>query len=241
MKRNMAKYFVMILLTACAEDYESNPLDINVLIKFDNPALEVFADGDSTVDISVTIDSDTEQEVTFTTDQGSFTGTGSSGSKTTKATTIVKKATVTLQADQLPKENVTVTASMKKGDKTYTNKTFVNFKTARPDMLYLTASRLTLPADQSTSATLGIVMTRGDGKSKISEGIKLNIEVVKMVAADEIQVDYLPFIKTKADQNTPLTFTVKSLNNKTGRTKVVVSTTNDKGSTVSADREILFQ
>lgn len=228
--------------SACVADYELNPIKIGDIISFDSPSqVAIKADGKSTVTFNVTVKSDNEESVTFSTDRGSFTGSSSSSnSKIASIATVQHKASITLISDLVPMDSITIQASVSKNNKTYIAKKAVTFTNAKPTDFFLTSDKNRVKADLSSSATLSINITRGDNNGRVSSGIAFTISPT-IKSGDTLDVDVIPFIKTKDDSNeTPLTFTIKSKNEYPGTVTLTVKTTDDNGKDIIRTKDIVF-
>jgi hypothetical protein len=233
---------IFLFCSACVADYELNPIKIGDIISFDSPAqIAIKADGKSTVTFNVTVKSDNEESVTFSTDRGSFTNTsGSSNSKIASITTIQRKASITLTSDLVPMDSIRIQASVSKNSKTYIAKKTVTFSNAKPTDFFLTSDKNKVKADLSAFATISINITRGDNNGRVSSGITFTISPT-IKSGDTLDVDVVPFIKTKEDSNeTPLTFTIKSKNDYPGTVTLMVKTTDDNGNEIIRTKDIIF-
>jgi hypothetical protein len=241
MRTAIISFISIMLYSACVERYEVDPLRVDRLVLFDQPVadLHVFADGTSHVNVGVTLDVDAEQQVTFVTEQGSFTGNGvSADKKSVVVTSVNKKASATLVADQTPNSEVPFSASISTGGKSYASNTKINFVAAAADTLYLSVDKLEVKADKSSIATFSVNATREVSGGKTSDGLKIDIHIT---TTDGLAVDYFPFVRTTGTSDlTPITFTVKSLNATPGDATVTVTTTKQNGKPVSATRVIKF-
>lgn len=213
---------LVLLLCGCAVDPTLDPISVSDIISFDPSSasgLSIPADGVTTIPIKVNIVADGDQKVTFTTEQGSFQGTGaSSNKKTIDVTTEAKSASATLIADQTLNDAVAVTASVTKDAKTYTTTTYVKFTESYPESIVLTSDKNVIKADQNTTATITVNVLKTANK-KVSAGLLLTVKVEPADLADVVTTAKL----SSEPMNTPITFTVRSKGTATGVVKITAS------------------
>ena len=230
------RLFTLLLLVACVSGCDlDNPEDgiaTSDIIVLSIDKDSILANGVDRAVLSATLGplAEPDQEITFSTEQGTLSGSSAENPDLLTIKTSNKVAITTLQSNNVADDQVEVSAAV--GD--FKALQTLRFRRAYPDNMIFSAEKNTIDADRIDFATLTIQLFRDIGVPSL--GTKINLEVI---ANDPGAADIKPFIFSGDDGSA--TVTVKSGNGQPGMVNIKASTRNQAGNTVSQILTLEFQ
>lgn len=208
---------LLLTLIACTlEDPKEGVSTKDVIAWKETSELEILANNQDKLELVALLKrTNPNLEVTFTTDQGYFAGAKESDKpKELKLAASGKIASVKLVANQVPNEEVTITASV--GN--FRIERFVLFKPAYPDGMVIETDRDSVDVNQVSYANIFLKLFRADGAGKVSDNLRISLTQVTIDGDGILEVT--PFVSTVSEG---ASFRVRSQNKKKGVVRITAS------------------
>lgn len=220
----------LIGLSVAGCQLQDGSLDPNNILTIEAASSTALADGQTRVTLTATLgqDADPNLSVIFRTDAGTLAGTGRQSAQEITIPASLGTASAELITSTAVNEKVLVSAEIQGiNDNSIQFKAFdsLAFTRALPEEMLFSADRLSVPADQFTTAILTVSLFRAEG-GQVSDGslIRFSSAAVDTSLA-EVSIPDFVF----ADQETA-SIEVKSLTTTPGEVSVTAETESPDGS-----------
>ncbi len=216
---------LLLLAGACELEDPNAGVPVEELFAFAARADALPADSTSTVSLEVELLelSDAEQQVTFSTERGSFVGADPATPQMRTVTTVQRVARVELRSSNVVDNDVRVFARI--GD--FEQSDTVRFERAFPSLLKFRAIDNEVPANRGTSTMLILEVFREEGQGVPSTGLLVNFEAIPLNNSDTVAMAIVePFEFTTGNR---LTTPVSSENEIPGRVDIAVDLPGENG------------
>lgn len=214
-------FIISLLLFGCELEDPQEGIKVEDVVKVhlkDGSSSNILADGVSQAEIVAELgsQSDANQSVTFTTDEGVFVE--ASGDNKTEYTVIAssKTAIVTLRASTKVKEKVTIKATV--GD--FVSTTNIEFKRAFPTDYCIDISPSIISTDKIATSTITIDLFRNGIPNSVSDGTKVLLNWAPSSPNSNAEADFPPFVYVDEGRATA---TIRSKNGIVGEVVITPS------------------
>ena len=222
---------LLLLTSACELPDPREDVDCNALLNVETDRTTALANGLDQIRISVTLDDEIrpEAQVTFSTDYGSFAGSGDRTELT--VTPVAGKAEARLRTTREIRESATVFVRVEDYCETSVD---IATLPAYPDLITLESDRSTITANRSEAANLTVSLFREAGKGAVSDDIRIDFKTETTDGSDA-EADVVDFAFV---ENETASVSLRSATDSTGVITVTACVEGADGTTLSDSRTI---